>query len=83
MLLLAILAAGMAVGAVAQLIMGTSGYRINWTVALVAGVGGSLVGGLLISFLAGDGLALRPSGLIGSLVGAVLLTAGAKRMQHL
>ena len=32
--------------------------------------------GLLISLIAGDGLELRPSGLIGSLVGAVLVTAG-------
>ncbi len=83
MLLLAILGAGMAIGALAQLVLGGSGYRINWTVALAAGVGGSFVGGLLVSLLAGDGLALRPSGLIGSLVGAVLVTAVAKRMKRL
>ncbi len=83
MLLLGMLVAGMAIGAVAQLIMGVAGNRINWTVALAAGIGGSFVGGLLVSLLAGDGLALRPSGLIGSLVGAVLLTAVAKRMQRL
>ena len=35
-----------------------------------------IVGGLLISLLSGDGLELRPSGIIGSLVGAVLVTAG-------
>ncbi len=83
MLLLGMLVAGMAIGAVAQLIMGVAGNRINWTVALAAGIGGSFVGGLLVSLLAGDGLALRPSGLIGSLVGAVLLTAVAKRVQRL
>jgi uncharacterized membrane protein YeaQ/YmgE (transglycosylase-associated protein family) len=30
---------------------------------------------LLISLLSGDGLALRPSGLIGSILGAVVLLA--------
>ena len=37
---------------------------------------GSFVGGLLISLLSGDGLDLRPSGIIGSIVGAVIVTAG-------
>jgi uncharacterized membrane protein YeaQ/YmgE (transglycosylase-associated protein family) len=32
------------------------------------------VGGLLISLIAGDWLALRPSGIIGSIVGAILVT---------
>ena len=36
---------------------------------------GAVVGGLLISLVSGDGLALRPSGIIGSIVGAVLLLA--------
>jgi uncharacterized membrane protein YeaQ/YmgE (transglycosylase-associated protein family) len=31
------------------------------------------VGGLLFSLIAGDGLALRPSGIIGSILGAVIL----------
>ncbi|HET9291758.1 MAG TPA: GlsB/YeaQ/YmgE family stress response membrane protein, partial [Actinomycetes bacterium] len=35
----------------------------------------SFVGGLLISLLSGDGLALRPSGIIGSIIGAVILLA--------
>src|SRR5262249_31997674 len=45
------------------------------TMAIVAGLVGSFVGGLLISLLAGDGLHFRPSGIIGSLVGAVIVTA--------
>lgn len=76
MLILAILVGGMAVGALAQLIVGRAGPRVDWTMALVAGIGGSFVGGLLFSLLAGDGLAIRPSGLIGSLVGAIVITAG-------
>lgn len=73
MLILAIILFGMLVGAGAQLIV-RGGGGIDWTMAIVAGLVGSFVGGLLISLLNGDGLELRPSGLIGSLVGAILVT---------
>lgn len=76
MLLLALLVFGMGIGAVAQMLLGRSGFGIDWQMALVAGLLGSFVGGLLASLIAGDGLAIRPSGLIGSLVGAVLVTLG-------
>jgi uncharacterized membrane protein YeaQ/YmgE (transglycosylase-associated protein family) len=75
MLLLAIILFGMIVGAGAQLILGRSGGRIDWTTAIVAGLVGSFIGGLLISLLSGDGLDLKPSGIVGSLVGAVVVTA--------
>jgi len=74
MLLLAIILFGMIVGAGAQLILGRSGGRVDWTMAIVAGLVGSFVGGLLVSLLSGDGLALRPSGIVGSLVGALVVT---------
>jgi uncharacterized membrane protein YeaQ/YmgE (transglycosylase-associated protein family) len=74
-LLLAILAFGLFAGAVAQLVLGAGVYGIDWAEALVAGLVGSFVGGLVVSLLAGDGLALRPSGLIGSIAGAILVTA--------
>jgi uncharacterized membrane protein YeaQ/YmgE (transglycosylase-associated protein family) len=80
-LILAILAFGMLVGWLAQLVLGL-GSRPN-AQSLIAGIVGSFVGGLLASLLAGDGLALRPSGLIGSFVGAVIVLAiweyGVKR----
>jgi uncharacterized membrane protein YeaQ/YmgE (transglycosylase-associated protein family) len=75
MLLLAILGFGILAGAVAQLVLGTGLYRIDWAEALVAGLVGSFVGGMLASLLAGDGLRLRPSGLIGSIIGALVVTA--------
>lgn len=75
MLILALLIGGMAVGAIAQWIVGRDGQRIDWTLALFAGFGGSFVGGLLVSLLAGDGIDIAPSGLIGSIVGAVIVTA--------
>ena len=81
MLVLAIILFGMLVGAGAQLILGRERGRVDWTMAIVAGLVGSFIGGLLISLLAGDGLALRPSGIIGSLAGALIVTAGWRWMQ--
>jgi uncharacterized membrane protein YeaQ/YmgE (transglycosylase-associated protein family) len=75
MLIIGLILFGMLVGAGAQLILGREGGRVDWTMAIVAGLVGSFVGGLLISLLAGDGLDFRPSGIIGSLAGAVILTA--------
>jgi uncharacterized membrane protein YeaQ/YmgE (transglycosylase-associated protein family) len=74
MLILAIIVFGMAAGALAQMILGTRMKDINWPRAFVAGIIGSFVGGLGASLLAGDGLALRPSGLIGSIVGALIVS---------
>ena len=74
MLILAIILFGMLVGAAAQLILGRDRKGVDWTMAFVAGLVGSLVGGLLGSLLRGDGLELRPSGIIGSIVGAVIVT---------
>jgi uncharacterized membrane protein YeaQ/YmgE (transglycosylase-associated protein family) len=74
-LLLAIVGLGLFAGAVAQLILGTGVYDINWAEAIVAGLVGSFVGGLLASIIAGDGIHLRPSGIIGSIIGAIVVSA--------
>ena len=74
-LILALLAIALASGWTAQLIVGRDRGRTDWTQALVAGFVGSFVGGLLASLIAGDGLEFRPSGLIGSILGAVIVTA--------
>ena len=71
MLILAILAFGFLAGWLAQIILGLGSRPDGRT--LVAGLVGSFVGGLLASLLAGDGLSLRPSGLIGSIVGAIVV----------
>ena len=65
----------MMIGALAQFILGRDGGRVDWTIAFVAGLGGSFVGGLIFSLINGDGLALKPSGIIGSLLGAIIVTA--------
>lgn len=76
MLIIGILVFGMLIGAVAQLVVGKSNKGVDWGLAFAAGVIGSFIGGLLASLIAGDGIAFRPSGIIGSLVGAVIVTAG-------
>ncbi|MFC8732128.1 GlsB/YeaQ/YmgE family stress response membrane protein [Luteimicrobium sp. NPDC057192] len=74
MLIIGLILFGMLVGALAQLILGRQGKGIDWTMAIVAGLVGSFVGGLLASLIAGDGLAFRPSGVVGSIVGAIVVT---------
>ncbi len=74
MLFVALILLGMLAGGIAWLIVRGGGARsINWPEAFLAGVIGSLLGGLLTSVLAGDGIRLAPSGLIGSTLGAVLV----------
>jgi uncharacterized membrane protein YeaQ/YmgE (transglycosylase-associated protein family) len=75
-LIIALILFGVLVGGLAQLLVGVPWREIDWPVALACGLAGSFVGGLLASIALGDGLALRPSGLLGSLVGAVLVTLG-------
>jgi uncharacterized membrane protein YeaQ/YmgE (transglycosylase-associated protein family) len=75
-LILGIILFGLLVGWIAQFILNRDGETTDWTMAIIAGLGGSFVGGLLFSLIAGDGLALKPSGLIGSIVGALVITAG-------
>ena len=81
-LILGILLFGMVIGGLAQLVLGRHGGRTDWTLALIAGLGGSFVGGLISSLIAGDGLAFRPSGIIGSIVGALIITAAWRSLHH-
>jgi uncharacterized membrane protein YeaQ/YmgE (transglycosylase-associated protein family) len=71
-LILALVVFGFFVGWIAQLIVG-GGRRIDWGQSLVAGLLGSFLGGLLISLIAGDGLSIRPSGILGSIGGAIVV----------
>jgi uncharacterized membrane protein YeaQ/YmgE (transglycosylase-associated protein family) len=74
-ILLGILVFGLGIGWLANVILGNGSHPQDWGPLLAAGLGGSFVGGMLASLLAGDGLALRPSGLIGSVIGAVIVLA--------
>jgi uncharacterized membrane protein YeaQ/YmgE (transglycosylase-associated protein family) len=75
-LILAIILIAMATGWIAQMILGrTTPGKNNWAEALIAGFVGSLVGGALVSLIAGDGFSLKPTGIIGSVIGAVIVLA--------
>lgn len=71
MLILAIIVVGLAAGWVAHLLVGRG--PANWSQLFLIGIAGSFLGGLVGSLVFGDGLRLRPSGLIGSIVGATLV----------
>ena len=73
-LILAILGIGMGAGALAQVLLGRASYRIDWAMALIAGLAGSFVGGLIFSLIFGDGFSIAPSGIIGSCIGALIVT---------
>ena len=81
MLILIILVIGLAAGWVADMVVNQRGRPDDWTFALLTGLAGSFVGGLLASLLAGDGLDIRPSGLFGSTIGALLIAGIAARMR--
>lgn len=72
MIILFIIVFGMAAGWLAQMLLGGGG---SWAEALAVGIVGSFVGGLLGSLLAGDGIEFRPSGIIGTIVGAIVVLA--------
>jgi len=74
-LIIGIIITGMVVGAAAQFILGREGGQVDWTMAFVAGIAGSFIGGLLINLIRGKGITFQISGLIGSLVGALIVTA--------
>ena len=80
MLILAIIVLGLAAGWVAHLLVGHG--RPDWGVLFVVGVAGSFVGGTLGSLLFGDGLDLRPSGLLGSILGATVVLAAYQAVKR-
>ena len=82
MLLLAIVVLGVFAGWLANLLLGGGMFPRDWMQLFLAGVIGSFVGGLLASLLAGDGIALRPSGIIGSVIGAVIELAGGQALER-
>ena len=73
MLIFAIIGLGCIAGYLANAVLGGGMYPQDWGEVIIAGLVGSFVGGLLVSLLAGDGLAIRPSGIVGSIVGAIIV----------
>ena len=79
MLIIGILCFGVLVGwlayGIVRLIFDTE--KVSWGRTIVVGLLGSFVGGLIGSLIWGDGIVdWHPSGLIGSIVGAIILVIG-------
>jgi uncharacterized membrane protein YeaQ/YmgE (transglycosylase-associated protein family) len=79
MLILYIIVIGLAAGWIADVVVNQRMRPNDWGSVMLLGLVGSFVGGLVVSLLAGDGLAIRPSGLIGSTLGALLIAGVAAR----
>lgn len=71
-LILAFIVIGIAAGWVAERVVYRE-YEVNWTEAFIAGIAGSFVGGLIANLVAGEGFGLHPSGIIGSIIGAIIV----------
>ena len=69
MLIFAILGFGIIVGFIAGWITGTQ----DWGKRILYGLLGSFVGGTLLSLIVDGDFDIHPSGLIGSIVGAIVL----------
>jgi uncharacterized membrane protein YeaQ/YmgE (transglycosylase-associated protein family) len=75
-LIIAIILLGMVAGFLGRWIVANlTGARFANSEAFGAGIAGSFVGGLLFSLLAGDGLSISASGVLGSTLGAIVILA--------
>jgi uncharacterized membrane protein YeaQ/YmgE (transglycosylase-associated protein family) len=82
MIILAFIVIALVAGFVANYLVGGRRRYENWEL-FVIGIVGSFVGGLILAFIDGGSLDIRPSGLIGSIIGAIvaLLIYGPLRDQ--
>lgn len=84
--LLYMLLVGMAAGYMAWIVLGkkkalSTNRKPNWGLLFGLGIAGSFAAGAVVSLLAGEGLALRPAGMIASAIGAIALAAIYANMQ--
>jgi uncharacterized membrane protein YeaQ/YmgE (transglycosylase-associated protein family) len=75
MIILAILLIGFFSGWLANLVLGGGTQPKDWGEVVIAGVAGSFVGGMLGSLIFEGDLGIHPSGLLGSIVGAIIVLA--------
>ena len=64
---------GMVAGWAASLLIRREKYPTDWGVLFIIGISGSLIAGILINLLMGEGFKVRPGGVIGSIVVSCLL----------
>ena len=64
---------GMLAGWIASLLVRRDMHPSDWGLLFIVGVGGSLVGGIVVNLLLGQGFKLHPGGLISSILFASLI----------
>ncbi len=71
---------GLIAGAIARWIM-PGADPMGWLGTIVLGIVGSFVGGFILNLVTGNGMELTPSGIIGSILGALLVLFIWRRMR--
>jgi len=74
MIILAFIVIALVAGYVANYLVGGKRHYQQWEL-FVAGIVGSFVGGLIFNLIAGNGLNLQITGLVGSILGAIVVLA--------
>ena len=73
---------GMVAGWAASLLIRRDMHPTDWGVLFVIGLAGSLIAGILINLILGDGFKVRPGGVIGSIAVSCLLLWIYTRVQN-
>jgi uncharacterized membrane protein YeaQ/YmgE (transglycosylase-associated protein family) len=71
---------GLIAGAIARWIM-PGADPMGWLGTIVLGIVGSFVGGFVLNLVTGNGMELSPSGIIGSILGALIVLFLWRRMR--
>jgi uncharacterized membrane protein YeaQ/YmgE (transglycosylase-associated protein family) len=71
--ILIFIAIGMVAGWAASLLIRREKYPTDWGVLFIVGVSGSLIAGIVVNLVLGDGFKIAPGGIIGSIVVACIL----------
>jgi uncharacterized membrane protein YeaQ/YmgE (transglycosylase-associated protein family) len=64
---------GMVAGWAASLLIRRDMHPNDWGVLFIIGIAGSLIAGIIVNLIMGDGFKIRPGGIIGSIAVACLL----------
>jgi uncharacterized membrane protein YeaQ/YmgE (transglycosylase-associated protein family) len=73
---------GMVSGWAASLLIRREKYPTDWGVLFIIGVLGSLIAGIIVNLIMGDGFKVRPGGIIGSIAVSCLLLWLYVRLQN-
>jgi uncharacterized membrane protein YeaQ/YmgE (transglycosylase-associated protein family) len=80
--IMAFIVLGMVAGWVASLVVRGEKRPRDWGLLFIVGVAGSLIGGIVLNLILGNGLKFQPAGIIGSIAVACLLLWSITRAQN-